>query len=453
MTARISAGSTAALSAPAWIDKWLAACQDLAELERSNPMTDAVIEEIDGRMIRVGDKWLADFASCNYLGFDLEREIIAPSPATSSNGVRIRAGLACSAARSSTSRSRNSSASWSGAEDTLVLPTITLIHMSVIPILAGAGTIYVDSRAHKTIYEGCQFAASRGATLKRFKFEDPDDLERLLKARQLAARLICIDGVNSMTGNAVDLPRSPRSLAGTTRCCTWTTPTGSASSASAPATSSSPYGNRGNSIVRHPGETYDNVVLVDGLVEGVLVTRGVPYLPARAEAAAQDRRSAVSVLGPVAHRIALWRKTHASKTNRAQRQQKKKKTRFAGAQRLDHAPLYRRTSRGRPHGVRRGMHDAPGYLHAVEVRQHQIHERKIWLKLLDQAHRLEPPIGFPQDGDVSVCLQHLAIAIVSHDGTILYEHERRHVSCSLGPFGSFSSCVCLPSARGVRSGS
>ena len=64
------------MAAPAWIDKWLAACHDLDELGRSHPMSDAVIEEIDGRMIRVGDKWLADFASCNYLGFDLEREII-----------------------------------------------------------------------------------------------------------------------------------------------------------------------------------------------------------------------------------------------------------------------------------------------------------------------------------------------------------------------------------------
>ena len=27
-------------------------------------------------MIRVGDRWLADFASCNYLGFDLDPEII-----------------------------------------------------------------------------------------------------------------------------------------------------------------------------------------------------------------------------------------------------------------------------------------------------------------------------------------------------------------------------------------
>ena len=64
------------------------------------------------------------------------------------------------------------------AEDTLVLPTITLIHMSVIPVLAASGTIYVESRAHKTIYEGCQIAGARGATVKRFNFEDAADIEK-----------------------------------------------------------------------------------------------------------------------------------------------------------------------------------------------------------------------------------------------------------------------------------
>ena len=95
-------------ASPRWIDRWLAACSELAELERSNPMTDAVIDEIDGRMIRIGDQWLADFASCNYLGFDLDREIIDGDPRVPrASGARIRAGRGCSAARSSTRRSRS----------------------------------------------------------------------------------------------------------------------------------------------------------------------------------------------------------------------------------------------------------------------------------------------------------------------------------------------------------
>src|SRR5436190_7117674 len=196
-------GPRAPSASPRWIDRWLAACSELAELERSNPMTDAVIDEIDGRMIRIGDQWLADFASCNYLGFDLDPEIIAAVPEY----------LEKWGTHPSWSRMLGSPVLYTeieerltellGAEDTLVLPTITLIHMSVIPVLAGSGTIFVESRAHKTLYEGCQLAAAHGATLKKFAFEDPDDLERLLRAGGPAPRLICVDGANSMTGNTV----------------------------------------------------------------------------------------------------------------------------------------------------------------------------------------------------------------------------------------------------------
>src|SRR4051812_50208259 len=64
-----------------WLDHWLESCRDLAELKASHPMVDAVIDEIDGRMIRIGDQWLADLASCNYLGFDPDRGILEAVPA------------------------------------------------------------------------------------------------------------------------------------------------------------------------------------------------------------------------------------------------------------------------------------------------------------------------------------------------------------------------------------
>src|SRR5947199_7122835 len=150
MTAARASARTEFGSSSRWIDKWLAACKDLADLERSNPMTDAVVDEIDGRMIRIGDQWLADFASCNYLGFDLEREIIDAIPPY----------LERWGTHPSWSRLLGSPVLYPqleerltellGADDTLVLPTITLIHTSVIPVLAGSGTVYVDRRAHKT---------------------------------------------------------------------------------------------------------------------------------------------------------------------------------------------------------------------------------------------------------------------------------------------------------------
>ena len=251
-------------ASPRWIDRWLAACSELAELERSNPMTDAVIDEIDSRMIRIGDRWLADFASCNYLGFDLDRDIIASVPRY----------LEEWGTHPSWSRMLGSPVLYPqieerliellGCEDALVIPTITLIHLSVIPVLAGDGTIYVDSRAHKTIYDGCQFASARGATVKRFRFEDPDDLEQLLRQDRSSTRLVCMDGVNSMTGNAPDLNDFARLARRYDAILYVDDAHGFGVIGERSPDETSPYGMRGNSVVRYCGESYDGIVLVAG---------------------------------------------------------------------------------------------------------------------------------------------------------------------------------------------
>jgi 8-amino-7-oxononanoate synthase len=248
-----------------WVARWLAACSDLADLERSNPMTDAVIDEIDGRMIRIGDHWLADFASCNYLGFDLDRDIIDAVPAY----------LERWGTHPSWSRLLGSPVLYQeieehlsellAAEDALVLPTITLIHMSVIPVLAGSGTIFLENRSHKTIYDGCRLAEAHGATIKRFAFEDVDDLERLLQKASPAPRLVCIDGVNSMTGNLADIQGFTRVAREHDALLYVDDAHGFGVIGERSPDETSPYGNRGNGIVRHFGESYDHVVVIGGL--------------------------------------------------------------------------------------------------------------------------------------------------------------------------------------------
>ncbi|HEX4837056.1 MAG TPA: aminotransferase class I/II-fold pyridoxal phosphate-dependent enzyme, partial [Solirubrobacteraceae bacterium] len=188
-----------------WLERWIGTTADLARLQYSHRMVDAVIDEVKGRDIRIGDRWLADYASCNYLGFDLDEEIIAAVPEY----------LARWGTHPSWSRLLGSPILYEeiearltellGAEDSLVLPTITHIHMSVIPVLAGAGTVFLDGRAHKTIYDGCATARARGATIARFRHNDLGQLEQLLRGTWARPGIICIDGVNSMTGNLPDL--------------------------------------------------------------------------------------------------------------------------------------------------------------------------------------------------------------------------------------------------------
>lgn len=251
--------------ATAWVDRWLSSVADLAELSRSNPMSDAVIDEIAGRRIRIGDTWLADFASCNYLGFDLDPEIAAAIPAqverwgTHPSWSRL---LGSPAVYVEIERRLTELL---GCEDTLVLPTITLIHLSVIPILAAGGTVFVDRRAHKTIYEGCQFAATRGARLQRFEHEDVDDLERLLRRDRSKTRLICMDGVNSMTGNAPDLAAFAELARRYDAILYVDDAHGFGVIGERSGDELSPYGTRGNSIVRYFGESYDHIVFVAGL--------------------------------------------------------------------------------------------------------------------------------------------------------------------------------------------
>ena len=262
-SARAEAGARGGASRR-WLERWLETCGDLAALQSSHPMMDAVIDEVNGRMIRVGDQWLADFASCNYLGFDLDPEIIAAVPAY----------LDAWGTHPSWSRLLGSPVLYEeieerltallGCEDSLVLPTITHIHMSVIPLLAGAGTIYIDARAHKTIYDGCQVARSRGAAVKRFRFEDPEHLDELLRAERDPARLICMDGVNSMTGNAPDLREFARVAREHDALLYVDDAHGFGVIGERTPDETSPYGSRGNSVVRHFDETYDNLVLVAG---------------------------------------------------------------------------------------------------------------------------------------------------------------------------------------------
>ncbi len=275
-----------------WLDRWVATVSDLTRLKNTHPMMDAIIEEQNGRKIRIGDRWLTDWASCNYLGFDLDQEIIDSVPDY----------LARWGTHPSWSRLLGNPRLYPeieeeltellGTEDSLVLPTITHIHMSVIPVLAGEGTIFLDGRAHKTIFDGAMVAAGHGAKVVRFRHNDYEHLGELLRASDPGSpRLIAMDGVNSMTGNAPDLvafsriagehgallyiddahgfgvvgERSPDELCG--------------------------YGIKGNGIMRHLGVAYDNTVFVAGFSKSYSSLLAFVALPTRL-------KDALKVLAP-----------------------------------------------------------------------------------------------------------------------------------------------------------
>ncbi|MFG2899009.1 aminotransferase class I/II-fold pyridoxal phosphate-dependent enzyme [Streptomyces zaomyceticus] len=239
--------------------------RDLEHLHRSSRMCDAVIDEIDGRRIRVGEDWLVDFASCNYLGLDLDPTVIAAiEPEVKRWGTHPSWSRLIGSPRLYP-RIEERLTELLGASDTLLLPTITLIHQSVIPLLAGTGQVFVEAQAHRTVYDGCVAARGQGAEIHRFHAERPDELAALLRGAPAdASRLVCMDGVNSMTGNFPDLTTLARVCRENGALLYVDDAHGFGVIGERGPGESSPYGSRGNSIVRHLGETYDDLVLVGG---------------------------------------------------------------------------------------------------------------------------------------------------------------------------------------------
>jgi 8-amino-7-oxononanoate synthase len=240
-----------------------AANSDLARLLAEHPMLDAVVDQVDGRMIRVGDHWLADFASCNYLGFDLDPEIIAGVPAyldawgTHPSWSR---GIASPALYP---RVEAAVAELLGAEDVLAFPTLTHTHNGVLPALAAQGTLLVDRRAHRTIHDAAVIAKARGATVRRFRHNDVAHAERLLRGTA-GPRVICMDGINSMTGNAPDLPAFAALARERDALLYVDDAHGFGVIGERGGYDPSPYGRRGNGIVRWFGERYDHIMLTAG---------------------------------------------------------------------------------------------------------------------------------------------------------------------------------------------
>ena len=275
-----------------WLDRWVATTSDLTRLTTTHPMMDAVIDEQVGRKIRIGDRWLTDWASCNYLGFDLDEEIIATVPEY----------LAKWGTHPSWSRLLGNPVLYPqieeqltelvGAEDTLVLPTITHIHMSVIPVLVGDGAIFLDGRAHKTIYDGAMVAAGHGATVRRFRHNDFEHLEELLRASDPALpRLIAMDGVNSMTGNAPELAEFSRLAREHDALLYVDDAHGFGVIGERSPGETNDYGVKGNGVFRYLDVPYDNAVLVAGFSKSYSSLLAFITLPTRL-------KDALKVLAP-----------------------------------------------------------------------------------------------------------------------------------------------------------
>ncbi len=96
-------------------------------------------------------------------------------------------------------------AAFTGRRAAIVFTTGYQANLATIAGLAGPkDTIFVDSDWHASIFDGCRLS---GATVVRFRHNDPEDLERRLERNPTpgGCRLIVVEGLYSMLGDVARL--------------------------------------------------------------------------------------------------------------------------------------------------------------------------------------------------------------------------------------------------------
>ena len=220
------------------------------------------------RQVLIDGRWRCDFASCNYLGFDLEPEISSAIPAAVERWGTHPSWTRAVSSPAIYNELEQELARMLGVPDTLVFPSISLLHLGVLPTLAGySGVILTDAAAHHSMAEACMRAQAGGTEWLNFRHNDLEDLESKL-ARQPRSRtkIIATDGVYSMGSPNPPLAEYSR-LAKEYNATLYVDDAHGFGIMGASPDEKMHYGYGGNGIVRHLGLDYepDRIVYVAGL--------------------------------------------------------------------------------------------------------------------------------------------------------------------------------------------
>lgn len=275
--------------------------REIRDLVARGGLYDNVTTGVRGRQVEIGGRWLIDFASCNYLGLDLDPRVIAAvEPELRRWGTHPSwARLCCSPDLYEALERRL--AALIGAEDALVLPTISLIAVGLIPAVTCKGAlIAADKFVHKVNHDGCRLARDmNGAVLAGFRHDDPASLEALLAAhRDAPVRLVVIDGVLSVTGRVPNL-RAIVEIARRHDALVYIDDAHGFGVLGESPTPERPFGHRGNGVIRHLDLGYDNVLYVSGLSKAYSSLAAFIACPRKLKTFLKCTVTSYAVSGPV----------------------------------------------------------------------------------------------------------------------------------------------------------
>lgn len=167
------------------------------------------VDKVGDTRVMIGGREMIVYSSYNYLGLLHHPHIMEKSRqaleewGTGTHGVRVLSGttklhVECEAKL----------ASYMGTEDAIVYSSGFMANLTSFDALTGRRDLIIsDQLAHASIIDGCRISE---AEFQRFRHNDVQDLERLLKARREISKdcgiMVVVDAVYSMDGDVCPLP-------------------------------------------------------------------------------------------------------------------------------------------------------------------------------------------------------------------------------------------------------
>ena len=165
------------------------------------------LDNNDGPVASIYGQRVLMFGSNNYLGLTRHPEVMqAARDAIETYGTSMTGSRLLNGSTHLHEELEGRIARFVGKEAALVFTTGYQANLGTISSLVGRHSVaVVDKADHASIYDGCRLADGE---MIRFKHNDPEHLESVLKRiGEHKACLVIIDGVFSMGGDIVDLPR------------------------------------------------------------------------------------------------------------------------------------------------------------------------------------------------------------------------------------------------------
>jgi 8-amino-7-oxononanoate synthase len=235
------------------------------------PSSNCQLQAIHDRECVFGGKPMVNFNAINYLGLESHPALISAAQEAVARWGTLAGSSRAAAELDLFNTLEDRIAGYLGVDNVIVYTTVTLVNHGIVPLLMRKDSLLLmDQEVHNSVQRAGIEAKGAGATVMTFTHDDFAQLEEMLRQHRERHEhaMIALDGVYSMQGTYLDLPRYEE-LARKYGAVLYIDD----------AHGFGVIGPKGQGIVSHFGGNYDNTIYVASLEKGLASLGGFAVVP------------------------------------------------------------------------------------------------------------------------------------------------------------------------------